>query len=256
LFAPGNWNPSKTGKIAADLDDLMSKWLCASRPITILDLSGIPTTVLDDLVGALLRILFDGLFWGRNLAIGGRQRPLLVVLEEAHVYLTREAGARAASAARRIAKEGRKYGVGMMLVSQRPSEIDATILAQCGTIVALRLTNEADRGQIKSCASDNLEGLFSMLPILRTGEAVIVGEAVSMPVRALIDLPPEWRRPDSEDPEVVVRRGDGGKRIRPGGWTESIADQDYNPLIDAWRRQAPLSGDITGNAKVSQNPNE
>jgi uncharacterized protein len=256
LFAPGNWNPSKTGKIAADLDDLMSRWLCASRPITILDLSGIPTTVLDDLVGALLRILFDGLFWGRNLAIGGRQRPLLVVLEEAHVYLTREAGARAASAARRIAKEGRKYGVGMMLVSQRPSEIDATILAQCGTIVALRLTNEADRGQIKSCASDNLEGPFSMLPILRTGEAVIVGEAVSMPVRALIDLPPEWRRPDSEDPEVVVRRGDGGKRIRPGGWTESIADQDYNPLIDAWRRQAPLSGDITGNAKVSQNPNE
>jgi len=198
LFSPGNWSPDKNGKTVSDLDLLMSKWLCATQPITILDLSGIPASVLDDLVGAVLRILFDALFWGRFLTVGGRNRPLLVVLEEAHVYLSRETGGRAASAARRIAKEGRKYGVGMMLVSQRPSEIDSTILAQCGTMIALRLTNEADRGQIKSCSSDNLEGLFSMLPILRTGEALVVGESVSMPVRALIDLPREGRRRTAE----------------------------------------------------------
>jgi hypothetical protein len=99
------------------------------------------------------------------------------------------------------------------------------------------LTREADRGQIKSCSSENLEGLFSMLPILRTGEALIVGESVSMPIRALIDLPQDGRRPDSEDPEVVVRRGPDGKGTRPGGWTEETVGQDYKPMIDAWRHQ-------------------
>ena len=131
-----------------------------------------------------------------------------------------------------------------MLVSQRPSEIDNTILAQCGTLVAMRLTNEADRGQIRSCSSDNLEGLFSMLPILRTGEALIVGEAVSMPVRALIDLPKDGRRPDSEDPEVVVRRGASGERVRPGGWTETAANENYAQLVEAWRHQDPYVKDL------------
>ena len=106
------------------------------------------------------------------------------VLEEAHNYLGSQSKGRAATAAKRIAKEGRKYGVGLMLVSQRPSEIDPTILSQCGTTISLRLTNDADQGQVRSCAADNLEGLFGMLPSLRTGEALLVGEAVSMPVRA------------------------------------------------------------------------
>jgi uncharacterized protein len=108
-------------------------------------------------------------------------------------------------------------------------------------MIALRLTNEADRGQIKSCSSDNLEGLFSMLPILRTGEALVVGEAVSLPVRALIDLPPVGRRPDSEDPEVVVRRGGDGNRVRRGGWTEPSDDEEYAPIVDAWRFQDPYT---------------
>jgi len=243
LFRPGDWAVSETGQTVSDLDTLLNEWIGAEQPITVFDLSGIPTTVLDDLVGALLRILYDGLFWGRALPVGGRSRPLMVVLEEAHSYLGSQSKGRAASAARRIAKEGRKYGVGLMLVSQRPSEIDNTILAQCGTLVAMRLTNEADRGQIRSCASDNLEGLFSMLPILRTGEALIVGEAVSMPIRALIDLPNDGRRPDSEDPEVVVRRGVSGQRVRPGVWTEATNSENYAELVKAWRHQDPYVND-------------
>ena len=197
------------------------------------------------MVGAILRILYDAVFWGRMKQEGGRERPLLLVLEEAHAYLGTQSKGRAATAARRIAKEGRKYGVGLMLVSQRPSEVDSTILSQCGTIVALRLTNDSDRSQVASCASDNLKGLFSMLPVLRTGEALVVGEAVNMPIRAIIDRPPEGRRPDSDDPVVVVPKGADGKRLRSGGWTEPVSNENYGPLVEAWRRQDPTAGDAT-----------
>jgi len=240
LFDPGDWAVANDGTTKADLDSLLAEWIGADVPITVFDLSGIPTAVVDDLVGAVLRILYDALFWGRLKPEGGRERPLLIVLEEAHAYLGGESKRRAATAARRIAKEGRKYGVGLMLVSQRPSEIDTTILSQCGTIVALRLTNDKDRGQVTSCASDNLKGLFSMLPILRTGEALIVGEAVNMPIRAIIDRPPEGRRPNSEDPLVVVPKGKNGKRKRSGGWTEAVKNENYKPLVEAWRKQDPV----------------
>jgi hypothetical protein len=239
LFRPGKWSVAKDNTTSADLDTLLTEWIGADAPISVFDLSGIPTTVVDDLVGAVLRILYDAIFWGRFKPEGGRERPLLVVLEEAHVYLGTQSKSRAATAARRIAKEGRKYGVGMMLVSQRPAEIDSTILSQCGTVVALRLTNDLDRSQVTSCASDNLKGLFSMLPILRTGEALIVGEAVNMPIRAMIDRPPEGRRPDSEDPLAVVPKGPDGKRVRKGGWTEPAHGENYKPLVEAWRRQDP-----------------
>ncbi len=249
LFSPGDWNPNTKGIIKQDLDTLVASWMCAKRPITVLDLSGIPSSVLDHLIGAVLRILFDAAFWGHALPVGGRARPLLIVLEEAHRYLgknDKDPGSSvrggAALAARRIAKEGRKYGVGLMLVSQRPSEIDPTILSQCGTMVALRLTNEADRNQIASVSSDNLKGLFTMLPILRTHEALIVGEAVNMPIRARMDLPPVGRWPDSEDPMVVVPKGKDGQRKRRGGWTEPVENEDYKPLINAWRKQDAQTG--------------
>ena len=204
LFGPGPYLPTPEGVVEDDLEKLLASWLGEAHPVTILDLSGIPPSVQSELVGAMLRIVYDALFWARNLSEGGRERPVLIVLEEAHAYLG-SGGERTASAAvRRIAKEGRKYGIGVMLVSQRPSEIDATILSQCGTLIALRLTNAADRNHIKSAASDNLEGLFAMLPVLRTGEAIVVGEAVNLPVRTLVELPSAGRRPDSEDPVVVV----------------------------------------------------
>lgn len=242
LFKPGEWAAAKDGTTQADLDALLSSWIGADVPVSVFDLSGIPTAIVDDMVGAVLRILYDAVFWGRMKQEGGRQRPLLVVLEEAHVYLSSQSKSRAATAARRIAKEGRKYGAGLMLVSQRPSEVDSTILSQCGTVIALRLTNDSDRAQVTSCASDNLKGLFSMLPVLRTGEALIVGEAVNMPIRAIIDRPPEGRRPDSDDPIVVVPRGADGKRVKSGGWTEPVLNEDYAPLVEAWRKQDPNAG--------------
>ncbi len=242
LFRPGEWSVAKDNSTTQDLDALLAEWIGAAAPISIFDLSGIPTATVDDLVGAVLRILYDAVFWGRQKPEGGRSRPLMVVLEEAHVYLGAQAKGRAATAARRIAKEGRKYGVGLMLVSQRPAEIDPTILSQCGTVIAMRLTNDLDRSQVTSCASDNLKGLFSMLPVLRTGEALVVGEAVNMPIRAIIDRPAEDRRPDSDDPLVVVPKDSSGKRVRSGGWTEPAEDESYKPLVEAWRTQDSSAG--------------
>lgn len=240
MFQPGDWLPALNGKTECDLDKLLEDWIGGPMPISVLDLSGIPNTILDDLIGALLRIIYDAIFWSRNLPEGGRERPLLFVLEEAHAYLGKEASGSAALAVRRIAKEGRKYGVGIMLVSQRPSEIDTTILAQCGTIFAMRLANERDRGHITNSASENLKGFFDMLPVLRTGETIIVGEAVSLPIRALIAPPNPKRRPDSEDPLVVVRgnmQEDGFEG--PGGWNQKRDVQDYSVVVELWRKQNP-----------------
>ncbi|KAB2912192.1 MAG: DUF853 family protein, partial [Dechloromonas sp.] len=240
LFRPGDWLPDIEGKTNKDLDALLEDWVGGASPITILDLSGAPSSVLNDLIGALLRVLYDALFWARKLPDGGRERPLLVVLEEAHAYLNKEIAGTAARAVKRIAKEGRKYGVGMMVVSQRPAEIDPTILSQCGTIFAMRLTNDSDRGHVTSAASDNLKGLFEMLPILRTGEAIIVGEAVSLPVRTLVDPPAKDRRPDSVDPKVAVRgnaQKDGFEG--PGGWNQIRDKSDYAAVVRQWRKQSP-----------------
>ena len=239
LFNCGEWRPGLDGSVAKDLDALLKDWLGSPAPISILDLSGIPPTVLSDLIGALLRILYDALFWARNLPEGGRLRPLMIVLEEAHAYLGREHIGTASNAVRRIAKEGRKYGVGVMVVSQRPSEIDPTILSQCGTIFAMRLANDVDRGQVTGAASDNLKGLFEMLPILRTGEAIIVGEAVSLPMRILVNPPAMNRWPDSRDPNVAVR-GDHTKGYEDeGGWAIHREPEDYKIVMRQWRAQSP-----------------
>jgi hypothetical protein len=239
LFTPGEWQPDIKGQVLKDLDELLEGWIGGPRPIAILDLSGIPSSILNDLIGAILRILYDAVFWAKNLPEGGRERPLFLVLEEAHAYLSGESSSSAAAAVRRIAKEGRKYGVGMMIVSQRPSEIDSTILSQCGTLFAMRLANDTDRGHITGAASDNLKGLFEMLPVLRTGEAIIVGEAVSLPVRTLITPPPMQRRPDSVDPVVVVRGGPSDGYDGPAGWGQPRDPADYAAMIRQWRQQNP-----------------
>jgi len=257
LFDPGNLKPGIDGRTESDLDALLESWIGGPNPISILDLSGIPSTILTELVGALLRVLYDAIFWARNLPEGGRERPLLMVLEEAHIYLGKENTNAAASAVRRIAKEGRKYGVGMMIVSQRPSEIDSTILSQCGTIFAMRLANDTDRGHVTSAASDNLKGLFDMLPVLRTGEAIIVGEAVSLPVRTLITPPPPNRRPDSTDPRVVERNDIVDGYHGPGGWGQRRDPPDYSAMIRQWRKQSPHYEHIPQSAaQVRANPPE
>jgi DNA helicase HerA-like ATPase len=185
-----------------------------------------------DLVGVLLRLLFDALFWARYLSEGGRTRPLLFVLEEAHAYLNSGNEGAASVAARRIVKEGRKYGLGAMIISQRPAEIDPTILSQCGTMFAMRLANATDRSQVTGTVSDNLEGLFNMLPALRTGEALIVGEGVHIPLRALIDAPSKNRRPDSHDPKIYDPDANGG-------WNRPKQNEDYAKVLEKWRNENP-----------------
>jgi uncharacterized protein len=240
LFSPGDLSPSLAGTTVNDLHHLLQEWLGgADRPITILDLSGVPVSIINQIVGSLLRILYDAIFWSRRLNEGGRERPLLVVLEEAHAYLNTDLAPVAAEAVRRIVKEGRKYGIGAMIVSQRPAEIDPTILSQCGTLIALRLGNDVDRRHVSSAATDNLEGLFAMLPILRVGEAIVVGEAVNLPMRLLVQAPQEDHMPDSRDPQPVVREAPDGGFVAPGGWNQPLGLERYEHMAKQWRRQSP-----------------
>lgn len=112
LLEPGDWNPDKDGKIKKDLDGLLEEWLGHDKPITIFDLSGMPSARLTLLLGAVLDIIFESAIWGRNVAEGMRERPLLIVLEEAHRYLGKSESGHSKEMVQRIAKEGRKFGVG------------------------------------------------------------------------------------------------------------------------------------------------
>ena len=183
LFNPGKFNPDLNGKVKKDLDNLFLNWLGNTLPITILDLSGIPSEIMSSISGTLLKIVYDGLFWGVNTKVGGKKQPLLIVLEEAHSYLKAGEHSISSRTVQMIAKEGRKYGVGLLLVTQRPSELDETVLSQCGTMIALRMNNSKDRGHIRSAVQDELQSMVDLLPSLRTGEALISGEAVKIPSR-------------------------------------------------------------------------
>lgn len=227
LLNPGQWEPDLNGHTENDLPELLESWIGHEKAITVLDLSGIPSSVLLELIGAILSIIYEALFWGRDRAEGGRARPQLIVMEEAHRYLGRETNNPAREMVQRIAKEGRKFGIGAMIVSQRPSEIDDTILSQCGTFVALRLTNSTDRSKVQAALPDNLSGIADSLSVLRTGEAIITGEAARLPVRCRVTLPPKDRRPDSEDPLVAE------------SWKKPRGEENYDGLVASWRAQDP-----------------
>ena len=199
LFHPGEYADATSPK---DLNDLLNDWIGGEERLTILDLAGVPFGVLDITVGLITRFVFDSMFWGRHEPYTGRQRPLFIAYEEAHSYLNKsESNNYAKDAVERIFKEGRKFGVGAMIISQRPSEISETILAQVGTFIALRLTNSSDQSIVKASAPDNLISLIDLLPSLRTGEALVIGEAVEIPSRVRIPL--KTPRPTSDDPKLV-----------------------------------------------------
>lgn len=225
LLHPGDWEPELTGKVKCDLDKLLENWLGHDKQITILDLSGVPSTVLTRLIGSILRIVYEALFWSREKSEGGVERPLLVVMEEAHRYLGPDAGTVASEVVKRIAREGRKYGVGAMVVSQRPAEVDETVLSQCGTIIALRLSNPVDRARVKGTLPDNLAGLMDLLPVLRTGEAIITGEAARLPVRCRVALPRQEHLPKSNDPKVTQ------------AWANRRSAEGYDRVVASWRSQ-------------------
>ncbi|MCL2764549.1 MAG: ATP-binding protein [Treponema sp.] len=199
MFDPGDYKDTSSSK---DLHDLLNEWIGNEEKMTILDLSGIPFEILDITVGIITRFIYDSMFWGRNEKHTGKNRPILLVFEEAHAYLNKNADTSySRQAVERIFKEGRKFGVGSLVISQRPSEISETILAQIGTFIALRLTNSGDQSIIKSSAPDNLNSLIDLLPSLRVGEAVIIGEAIKIPSRVRMKL--NNPRPTSADPELV-----------------------------------------------------
>lgn len=227
MLHPGDWEPKLDGSTTKDLAELLQGWVGHDKPITILDLSGVPSLVMTRLIGGILNVIYEGLFWGRELPEGGRNRPQLIVMEEAHRYLGKEDDSPARDMVQRIVKEGRKFGVGAMIVSQRPSEIDETILSQCGTFFALRLSNGNDRSKVQAALPDNLSGVVDSLPVLRTGEAIIIGEAARLPIRCRVTLPGEGKRPDSSDPLVAK------------AWAAELQKSDYKMLVAAWRSQNP-----------------
>jgi hypothetical protein len=222
---PGDWTPNADYKIKNDLPVLIKSWIGSSKPITILDLSGMPSEKLDLLLGSMLDIIFESAIWSRNLDVGIKNNPILLVMEEAHRYLSTENSGLSKSMVRRIAKEGRKFGVGSMLISQRPSEIDETILSQCGTLFSLRISNATDRSRVKSAMSDSLSGIIDSLPILRTGEAIVTGEAAKLPMRFKFRIPQEGQFPNSHDPKVA------------SSWSKDKTDHNYEDLVTSWRRQ-------------------
>lgn len=229
LLHPGPWKPDLDGTSAKDLGELLRGWLGGFKPITILDLSGVPSGVLEQLTGSILKIVYEALFWSREKTEGGIERPLLVVMEEAHRYLSDSSGGLASEVVQRIAKEGRKYGMGAMIISQRPSEVNETILSQCGTFFALRLSNPSDRARVQGTLPDGLAGLLDVLTILRTGEAIVTGEAAKLPMRCRVLLPAKEHRPRSEDPEVSTR------------WELQRRDEGYERVVASWRAQSPLA---------------
>lgn len=224
LFEPGCFTPSLGGKVTQDLDALLYSWVGAKKPITILNLSGVPSDLMVAVSGTLLKVIYDALFWGQNTDAGGKKQPLLIVLDEAHNYLKAGEKSIASRTVQTIAKEGRKYGVGLMLVTQRPSELDETVLSQCGTMIALRMNNTKDRGHIQAAIQDELQTMVDLLPSMRTGEALISGEAVKIPTR--IKFYRAAYNDKSADPKATIR------------WQEAKPEQDkYTKAIEYWRKQ-------------------
>ncbi|MBK8272353.1 MAG: DUF87 domain-containing protein [Sphingomonadales bacterium] len=169
------------------------------KPISIIDVSGVPSDITSVVVAVLSRMVFDYAIWSRNEP----QRPILLVCEEAHRYVPAERDAHKSSVGKilgRIAKEGRKYGISLGLITQRPSDLAEGVLSQCGTIIAMRLNNDRDQAFVKAAMPEGARGFLDTIPALRNRECIICGEGVSIPIRVAIDDLEEFKRPASSDP--------------------------------------------------------
>jgi hypothetical protein len=173
------------------------------KPISIVDVSGVPSEVTSVVVSVLARMVFDYAIWSRTEA----QRPLLLVCEEAHRYVPKDENAENGQAVRkileRIAKEGRKYGVSLGLITQRPSDLAEGVLSQCGTILSMRLNNDRDQACVRAAMPEGARGFLDAIPALRNRECIVCGEGVAIPLRVRFDdLEPE-KRPASSDPSFA-----------------------------------------------------
>ncbi|HII3566196.1 TPA: ATP-binding protein [Citrobacter freundii] len=191
--------------------------------IKVIDFSEVPADILPVIIGLVARIIYQVQFWTDPKS----RRPVAFVCDEAHLYLPRKEGnpveRRAVEAFEKIAKEGRKYGVALMIVSQRPSDVSATILSQCNNIISLRLTNADDQTTVRKLLPESLESLLEALPIMDVGEAMVVGDSVLLPSRIKIDPPTE--KPLSATIDFWSR------------WQENVTNTDFALAVENMRRQ-------------------
>ena len=172
------------------------------KPISIVDVSGVPSNITSVVVAVLSRLVFDYAIWSRNEL----QRPVLLICEEAHRYVPSDkasSGQAVRKVLERIAKEGRKYGVSLGLITQRPSDLAEGVLSQCGTIISMRLNNERDQAFVKSAMPEGARGFLDVIPALRNRECIVCGEGVSIPIRVSFDDLEKDRCPASSDPSFT-----------------------------------------------------
>jgi DNA helicase HerA-like ATPase len=195
------------------------------KPISIIDVSGVPSDIVSVVVAVLSRLVFDYAIWSRSEV----QRPILLICEEAHRYVPADktgTGQAVRKILERIAKEGRKYGVSLGLITQRPSDLAEGVLSQCGTIIAMRLNNDRDQQFVKNAMPEGSRGFLDVIPALRNRECIVCGEGVSIPIRVSFDDLERDRRPASSDPAFSEL------------WRHS-GDEDamVNRVVKRWRAQ-------------------
>jgi hypothetical protein len=192
-----------------------------NKPITILELTGIPTEIVNVVVSVLCRMTFDFALWSDG------QVPVTLVCEEAHRYVPLNASLGFEPCKRaiaKIAKEGRKYGASLCIVTQRPAEIDPTILSQCNTVFALRMSNDRDQAIVTSAISDTGSGLLEFLSALGQREAIAFGDGVALPVRIRFDELPKDKLPRSSTARFSEK------------WQTSIGDDNFlDHVVERWR---------------------
>lgn len=190
--------------------------------VTVIDLSSVPFDVRPTVAAQIGRLAFEFNYWNPKY----REFPILLMCEEAHAYIPRASESQFAGSRKsmeRIAKEGRKYGVGLAVVSQRPHEVSETVLAQCGTFICLRITNPDDQGYVRSLVPESEGDLVSVLAGLGRGEALILGEAVPLPTRLQFDKPDPT--PNSDDVDFYAQ------------WRDGPTDLDVDAIVKRWRSQ-------------------
>lgn len=214
--------------VTDDLKEIVGQYLripVSDKPLSIIDLSGVPSDVVDVVVSVLCRMIFDFAVWSPRPV----QVPIVLVCEEAHRYAPRRDDAAfqpTKQALSRIAKEGRKYGVGLGLISQRPSELAESILSQCNTLIALRMSNEQDQNFVQRALPDSVRSLVNVLPTLRTQEALVVGEGTVVPVRLRFNDLAEEHQPQSADVPFAAR------------WAAADNGAEYvESVVRRWRLQ-------------------
>jgi len=225
-----------------DLDAWLNDYIgsndATNGEVAIIDLSLVPSEVTHIVVAVLGRIMFEALQRYRRMA--GRALPTVLVLEEAHTFIRRSNERDIDSATpqhlcretfERIAREGRKFGLGLVLSSQRPSELSPTVLAQCNTFLLHRIVNDLDQDLVARLVPDNLAGLLRELPSLPSRQAILLGWATPIPVLVEITELPESQRPNSKDPDfwdVWI-----GQEQRPIDWSDVVSDWGVTPPVPA-----------------------